>query len=160
MKPGLQIGNKAELEISVSEAMLATFGQRTVHRLFSTASLVHHMEWVSRQVLEPFLEDHEEGMGYHAEVSHLKPTLPGMKVMLKATVIAIRESKITCEVEAFHARGKIARGSVTQAVVEKAWLENKMKEMALVHQLSQDTESSARNLAASADQSHDSQARS
>lgn len=144
MKPGLKIGQTAELEITVTKEMVASFGGETVHHLYSTSTLVHHMEWAARKMIEPFFEEHEEGMGYHAEVSHLMPTIPGMKVKLKATVTALRDRKVVCDVEVFNPRGKIARGTVTQAIVEKSWLDNKIKEMALVHQLALEAEAGAR----------------
>jgi predicted thioesterase len=135
MKPELTVGKTEELEILVTPDMVAKFGDTTVHKLYATSALVHHMEWAARKILEPYLEEHEEGMGYHAEVSHLMPTIPGMKVKLKATVSDIRDRKVVCDIEAFNPRGKIARGTVTQAIVEKSWLDNKIKEMTLVHQL-------------------------
>lgn len=144
MKPGLKVGLSAEMEITVSSDMLAAFDGQTVHKLYSTSNLVHHMEWVARRILEPYFEEHEEGMGYYAAVSHLMPTICGMKVKLKATVRKIKDKKITCEVEAFNPRGKIARGTIVQAIVEKSWLENKIKEMTLVHQLAREAEAGAR----------------
>ncbi|HEY9869215.1 MAG TPA: thioesterase family protein [Candidatus Obscuribacterales bacterium] len=137
MKPGLTTGQTAEVEITVTADMLAAFNGEPVHDLYSTSALVHHMEWASRRLLLPYLEDHEEGMGSHVEVSHLALTLPGMKVRVKARVIEVRENKVVCEVEAFNPRGKIARGTVTQAVVEKSWLARKIKELSLIHQLAQ-----------------------
>jgi len=144
MKPGLEIGQTAEVEISVTTEMRAAFAGEMVHELYATSALVHHMEWVARKLILPYLESHEAGMGCHVEVSHLMLTLPGMKVRLKATVSDLRDSKIVCDVEAFNFRGRIARGTITQAIVEKAWLEKKMKEMAVVRNISQEAEPSAR----------------
>lgn len=140
MKPGLQIGQTAEIEITVEPEMRAQFEGQTVHHLFSTSSLVHQMEWVCRKIILPYLEPHEEGMGAQVDVSHLMLTPVGMKVKLKATVAEIRENKIVCEVEAYNVRGKIARGTITQAIVEKAWLANKMKELTVIEHIAKDAE--------------------
>ncbi len=137
MKPGLKIGETAEVEITVTPDVVATFEGETVHRLYATSSLVHQMEWAARRTILPYLEQHEEGMGYYVEVSHLAMTVPGMKVRVKATVTDIRDNKVLCDVEAFNPRGKIARGTVTQAIVEKSWLDKKIKELTLIHQLAQ-----------------------
>ncbi len=147
MKPGLKIGMTTELEVTVTPNMTAVFDGAEVHHLFSTSSLVQHLEWASRKLLEPYFDDNEEGMGYHIEVSHLMPTIPGMPVKLHATVCDIKDSKVVCEVEAFNPRGKIARGTVTQAVVAKSWLDNKIKEMALLHQLACEAEAALRKTA-------------
>lgn len=143
MKPGLKIGDSAEIEIKVTRDMRAAFGGITVHELFSTSSLVHHMEWAARKVLEQYLESDEEAMGYHVEVTHLMLTLIDMSVRVKATVTEIREKRIVCEVEAFNLRGKIARGLVTQSLVEKEWLDKKMKEMSVVNQIASHSSSQA-----------------
>lgn len=136
MKEGLKAGDWAEVEISVTKDMQASFAGQTIHELYSTSSLVHDMEWAARKVLAPYLEPDEEAMGSHVEVSHLMLTPVGMKVKVRATVKEIRDKKIVCEVEAFNRRGKIARGTVTQSLIEKEWLDKKVKEMTLVHQLS------------------------
>jgi fluoroacetyl-CoA thioesterase len=136
MKPGLTPGLTAELEVTVSPDMVAHFGGQVVHNLFSTSALVQSMEWAARRLIEPFLESHEEAMANHIEVSHLAMTLPTTDVLVRATLTEIRDRKIICDVEAFNSRGKLARGTVTQALVEKTWLDKKMKELALINQLS------------------------
>ncbi len=138
MKPGLTIGQTATLEVTVTTEMLANFGGENVHHLYATSALVLHMEWVCRKMIEPYIEEHEEGIGYRVKVSHLMPTIPHMTVKLKATIADIKDRKVTCDVEAFNLRGKIARGCVVQAIVEKSWLNHKIKELTLVHHLSKE----------------------
>lgn len=140
MKPGLKEGQTAEVEVTVTKDMLAAFDGDLVHELFSTSALIHHMEHAARKTILPYLEDHEEGMGCHINASHRMLTLPGMKVRLVATVIDIRDSKVECEVEAFNSRGKIARGTVVQAIVDKSWLSNKMREMQVVESIREQAE--------------------
>ena len=137
MKPGLKVGQSADVEIAVTSDVLAGFEGETVHELYATSALVHGMEWAARRTILPYLEPQEEGMGCHVEVSHLAMTVPGMKVRIKATIRAVRENKVVCDVEAFNQRGKIAKGTVTQAVVDKSWLDRKVKELALINQLAQ-----------------------
>lgn len=129
MKAGLKAGQAAELEITVNQDMLASFGGQMVHELYASSALVHHMEWVARRTILPYLEKHEEGMGCHLNVEHKSPTLPGMKVHLKAIVTSINGNKVECTVEAFNANGQIARGTIMQSIVEKSWLKKKLEEM-------------------------------
>ncbi|MBZ0187062.1 MAG: hypothetical protein K8F91_12515 [Candidatus Obscuribacterales bacterium] len=136
MKVGLAIGQTAEIEVAVSDAMTAAFEGITVHNLYATSALVHHMEFAARKLILSYLEPHEEGMDCHVQVSHLAPTLPGMTVTIRATISDIRDNKIQAEVEASNIRGKIARGEVTQAIIDKEWLEKRMKELGIVHHLS------------------------
>jgi predicted thioesterase len=143
MKAGLKVGDSAEAELIVTNEMNVAFEGQIVHELYSTSVLTHHMEWVSRKVIVDYLEDNEEAVGYHVDIYHLKPTLGGMKVRLKAAVSQINGNKIVTDVEAFNDLGKIARGHVTQALVGKAWLEQKRKEMSLIHGLSKEVQSAA-----------------
>ena len=139
MKAGLTVGQKATVEFMVSHDMFAQFEGAVVHPLLSTSSLVHQMEWAARKTILPYLEAHEEGMGARVDVHHLMPTPSGVNVTVRATVSNVRDNKVECEVEAWHFRGKIARGSVVQAIVEKSWLQNKIKEIEVVEQIIEHT---------------------
>jgi fluoroacetyl-CoA thioesterase len=132
MKPGLQVGQTAEIEIVVTPDMVAAFEGQTVHNLYSTASLVMHMELAARKTILPYLEPQEEGMGYRVEVDHMVFTPVGMKVKLRAVISAIRDNKIECEVEATNWKGKVAKGTVVQSIIQKSWLEKKVREMEVV----------------------------
>jgi fluoroacetyl-CoA thioesterase len=140
VKAGLQIGQTAEMEFTVTPEMRAQFGGETVHDLLSTSTLVHYMEWAARRIILPYIEEHEEGMGSHVDISHLMMTPVGMKIQLKATVTAIRENKVECDVEASNFRGKVAKATITQAIVQKQWLENKIREMALINSIVREQE--------------------
>ena len=140
MKPGIAVGHKAEAEVSVTDDMTVLFEGERIHDLYSTSALVHDMELVARRLLAEHMEEGEESMVYHADVSHLSMTLPGMTVKLTATVCEIRDNKIVAEVEATNVRGRIARGTITLAVVEKGWLDNRMKEIAIINSLAQAAE--------------------
>jgi predicted thioesterase len=135
VKPGLQKGQTAQVEITVTPDMSAHFEGHTVHPLYSTSSLIHHMEWTCRKTILPYLEPEEEGMGLHVDVSHLMLTPIGMNVKIKATITEVRDNRVVAEVEAHNWRGKVARGTITQAIVKKQWLENKINEMTVIDQL-------------------------
>jgi len=135
MKPELRIGLTAEIEVTVTKDMLAEFDGEEMQDVYATSALVHHAELVTRKLLLPHLDPQEQAMTSNIEVSHLVLTVPGMRVKVKAQVREIRDKKIVCDIEATHARGKVARGTLTQAIVEKSWLDNKIKEMSLINQL-------------------------
>ncbi len=139
MKPGLHSGQSTEIEVSVTRDMLAEFDGQAVNDLYATSALVHNIEQVTHGLLQPFLEEHEQAVTSYIEISHLMLTVTGMKVKLKATAVEIRENKVVCEIEAFNVRGKIAKGTVTQAIVEKHWLDKKVKEMSIINNLSSES---------------------
>jgi fluoroacetyl-CoA thioesterase len=132
MKSGLKKGQTAEIEFVVTADMFARFPTGVVHELLSTSALMQQMEWAARQIILPYLEPHEEGMGARVEVHHSMLTPEGITVTVKATVVEVHNNKIECEVEASHFRGKVAKGTVVQAIVEKSWIDKKIREMEVV----------------------------
>ncbi len=124
MKPGLQRGNKATVEVVVTEDMCPAFDGVVVHRVYSTWSLAHHMEIAARKVLAPHLEDDEEGIGTHLSIDHLSPTPVGKSVRVIAVATEVTKDKLVCEVEAFDGDRMIARGKQVQRVLSKTKLES------------------------------------
>ncbi len=145
MKPGFCPGLTAQIEVEVSKDMLAEFDGEVMQDLYATSALVHHSELAARQLLLPYLQPHEQAMTSNIEVSHLILTVPGMKIQVKAKVSEIRDNKIVCEIEAATGRGKVARGTLTQAIVEKSWLDKKIKEMSLINHLAIEAEVAAKS---------------
>jgi predicted thioesterase len=135
MKPGLQEGQVAESQFTVTPQMFALFQGQTVHELLSTSALVHQLEWAARKTILPYLEPHEEGIGARVEVHHLTMTPAGAEVTVRARVSNVHGNKVECEVEAFNLRSKIARGKVVQAIVDRAWLARKQAELQLAEDL-------------------------
>ena len=132
MKHGLQPGQTAEIEFTVTPQMFARFDGVTVHELLSTSELAHQMEWAARKTILNYLEPHEEGMGAHVDLHHLMMTRAGTKVKVKATIADIRDNKVECDVEATSHRGKVAKGTILQVIVDKTWLTKKIQEMEVV----------------------------
>ena len=117
MKTGLAVGHTYEYSLQVTEAMKARFGEVEVHDLYSTASMITHMEWAARQHILPYLEPGEEGVGYHIDVKHLNPTPIGAMVRVKSTVTQIEPKRVISFVEAWNDETKIGEGTITQALV-------------------------------------------
>lgn len=53
MKPGLQIGNQAVIRAVVSPEMFAQFEGEVIHPVYSTVTMIYHMEWASRLLITP-----------------------------------------------------------------------------------------------------------
>jgi predicted thioesterase len=119
MKPGLAPGTSAEVVIEVTEDMCPAFDGVVVHRVYSTWSLAHHMELAARQVLVPYLEDHEEGLGTHLSIDHLGPTPVGKQVRIVATARAVSEHRLLCDVQAYDGDRLISRGEQVQRVLPR-----------------------------------------
>ncbi|MGC4377837.1 thioesterase family protein [Fictibacillus sp. Mic-4] len=129
MKPGMNIGNKATITAVVTPEMFAQFEGNLVHPAYSTVSMVYHMEWAARQIILPYLEDHEEGIGGGVTARHLAPTPEGMKLEITATLREIKGKAVICDVEVRNERTVVGEGEVTQFILPKEAIREKLKKM-------------------------------
>lgn len=123
MKPGFDPGVCAEVEVTVTPEMQAAFDGKVIHRVYSTWSMVEHMEHAARKVLEPYLEPHEEGVGHAIHVTHLAPAPVGETVRARAVLERVEGNRIICRVEAWCGETKIGEGTQVQVVLPKEKLE-------------------------------------
>lgn len=128
MKPGMELGQTATITAEVTEDMYAQFEGRVVHEAYSTVSMVYHMEWAARQIILPYIEDHEEGIGASVSVKHVAPTALGTNVKVTATVTELKKNLVITEVEARNDKQIIGVGKVTQAILPKEDIEKKLAE--------------------------------
>ncbi|BDG46873.1 thioesterase [Parageobacillus sp. KH3-4] len=119
MKPGMKVGDTAVVKAVVTPDMFAQFEGNVVHRAYSTVSMVYHMEWASRKIILPYLEEHEEGMGAAVFVKHIAPTAEGSTVTVTATVTELRDNVVVTKVEAKNEMHVIGIGEVKQVIVLK-----------------------------------------
>jgi fluoroacetyl-CoA thioesterase len=119
MKSGLEIGTKATIKITVTTEMFAQFDGIVVHRAYSTVAMVYHMEWVSRLIILPFLEEGEEGMGGAVSVKHLAPSPEGARLTIIAEQIKCDGNILLTKTEVSHGDQPIGIGEVKQVIVSK-----------------------------------------
>jgi len=128
MKPGMEVGQTATITAQVTEDMFAQFEGNVVHEAYSTVSMVYHMEWAARQIILPYIEDHEEGIGAAVSVKHVAPTAVGTNVYVTAKLTELKNNVIITEVEAKNDKGVIGAGKVTQAILPKEEIHQKLAE--------------------------------
>lgn len=98
--------------------MTARIGEREIHPALGTVPLVREMEEICREMLEPHLEDGEEGVGYALSVEHRSPAPVGAEVTLTAEAAAVDTRRLLCEVTVRDRSGRlVATGSFEQRVV-------------------------------------------
>lgn len=120
MKQGLQPGAEATVTITVTPEMLATFEELgPVHPLYSTWSMVRHMELACRKIILPYLEPDEDAVGHSISVTHLAPTRVGERVTARARLVEVNGRRIVCAVEVFNEREKIGEGTQVQMLVPR-----------------------------------------
>jgi len=123
MLPSLQLGNSAEVTITVTDDMCPAFDGVVVHRVYSTWSMAHHMELAARKVLAPHLEAHEEGIGSHLSIDHLAPAPLDHRVRVSAQAIEIGPTTLVCQCLAYDGPRLIGRGTQIQRILPKTKLQ-------------------------------------
>ncbi|PPA72275.1 thioesterase family protein [Jeotgalibacillus proteolyticus] len=123
MRNGLTIGSGRSLQFTVTETMVPNFDGAVIHPLCSTVTLVYYMEWASRKIIEPYLEDHEEGMGVEIEIKHMAAAAVGAEIAVEATVIALTERAIYTQIIAKTGSKRIAAGKMKQSVLPRKVIE-------------------------------------
>ncbi|TLS38108.1 thioesterase family protein [Pseudalkalibacillus caeni] len=131
MKPGMEIGQKATIYATVTPDMFAQFEGNVVHPAYSTVSMVYHMEWAARQIILPYLEDHEEGIGGGVTASHNNPTPAGAEIKVTATLTKLKGKAVICDVEVFNGDILVGKGEVTQFILPKEAIKKKLDELSV-----------------------------
>ncbi|WP_338779630.1 thioesterase [Metabacillus sp. FJAT-52054] len=128
MKKGMELGCQAVCEVMVTPDMFAQFEGKVVHPVYSTVSMVHSMEWASRKIILPFLEDWEEGMGASVKLKHIAPAGEGSLVRVVATLVKKERNLVYTDVEAYTNNRLIGKGEVVQVILQKEEISSKIQQ--------------------------------
>jgi fluoroacetyl-CoA thioesterase len=87
--------------------------------MYSTPTMVGHIEGLCLKMMIPFQGPAESSVGYKVEVKHMAPTPIGMKVTVKAKCIESDERKAVFEVEVYNETGaRIGEGKHERRAVD------------------------------------------
>lgn len=134
MRPGLAVGNQAELHWQVTAEHVIHLGYPSPSvgkdwllsdrpipdhsvPVFSTPNMILMMERAARRAIEPFLEAGEESVGAAVHIEHLAGTPIGSQVRAVAKVTHIEKRVIDFEITAYDNFEMIGRGTHRRAVV-------------------------------------------
>lgn len=129
MKPGMEVGQQATINVKVTPDMFAQFEGNIVHPAYSTVSMVYHMEWAARQIILPYLEEHEEGIGGGVSAKHLNPTPVDSEISVIATLREVKGKAVICDLEVRNEKEKVGEGEVTQYILPKQMIQEKIESM-------------------------------
>ena len=119
MKDSFEPGIVRQIEVVVTEDMCPAFDGIVVHRVYSTWSMVHHMELAARRVLVDYLEEDEEGIGTRIAVDHRSPAAVGTRVRVRAELTELQRNRVVCKVTAWQGDRLIGEGEQIQVVMKK-----------------------------------------
>ncbi len=130
MKEGLRAGVAATVEDVVTEAMRPAFNGMLIHPVYGTAAMVYHMEWAARQVILPYLEEEEDGVGTGVQVCHIHPAPVGARVLARAVCIAVEDSgRVVCNVSVWNNQVLLGEGQVEQRILLKRVLQDRFHDL-------------------------------
>jgi fluoroacetyl-CoA thioesterase len=123
MQASLKAGLTARLNYTVPE-------QRTVPYLLpeseyfsvlpavlATGYLVGIVEWACMSAVHGHLDDGEQTLGIHVDLSHEAPTPVGSLLTVEATLEAVEGKRLTFSVHAFDDAATVCRGVHCRAVI-------------------------------------------
>ncbi len=120
MRTGLKAGLTVDMPAKVERHMKPHLQGLVRHPLYATWAMVYHMETVSRMLLAPYLEPHEEAVGGGVLVKHLRPARVGAPLHVVARLVRVRGSRVYTRAE-IHSRGrKLGEGSILQVVMSRS----------------------------------------
>ena len=106
------------MDVRVTARMAAKVGGKQIHPVYGTSSLVEHVELLCRKLLEPHLEDGEDGVGYRIDLTHREPVPIGAHLTMTATVADVSPQRLVCEIVVRHEGRQVVRGTFEQRVVD------------------------------------------
>ncbi|MDQ0218729.1 thioesterase [Peribacillus cavernae] len=127
MKAGMQVGQTATFNCEVTSEMFAQFEGAIVHPVYSTVSMVYHMELTSRKLILPYLEEHEEGMGSAVSLKHIAPATDRNRIQVTATISKLEKNLVFTEVQTFNETRIIGKGTVVQIILPKDEITRKIE---------------------------------
>ena len=116
----IPVGAKREDRLLVTGEVAISFLGMEAARVLSTPHLIGHLEMTARNLIKEHLPPGWDSVGTHVDLKHLAATPIGMSVRLCAEVISSGDRRVTCRVEAWDEREKIAEGTHERALVDVA----------------------------------------
>ncbi len=114
VKPGTTL----ERKIVVSEQDAISFLGVDVKPSLASPRMIGHMEFACRDAVLPHLDEGQDTVGTHVNVSHLAATPLGDEVTYRATVIEVEGRKLTFEVEARDSRDVVGKGTHERYIID------------------------------------------
>ncbi len=111
---------------------------QVIPAVFATGYLVALIEWTCIQHLAPHLSEGQGSVGAHIDVSHVAPTLPGMRVTVEVTCTSVDETSASWSVLARDDAGTISTGEHHRGILDRARFVLGIERRCLPHTAHQD----------------------
>ena len=129
LQPGITLTSRIDIDAGRTIGFLGDDS-----RVYATPFVLYDVEVLCQSLIKAHLDDSEDTVGSHVDISHLAPTPLGMWVEIKVTITAVKGRKVDLAFECRDALDTIAKGTHTRFVVDKIktaeQIKNKMKKTA------------------------------
>ena len=122
----LKEGLKCTKEYTVEEKMLAVSVGSGDLPVLATPTLLAQAEHAAMLTVAPQLEPSDSTVGGYLAFKHLRPTALGGHYTVHAELKEVRGKKLSFELSAFDAKGKIGEGSHVRFIVDRKQFLSKM----------------------------------
>lgn len=119
----MEIGLKHEIEIIVTENMLANAVGSGLVDVLATPMMIANMEKVSAECVAPYIGEGNVTVGTLVNVTHIAATPKDAAVTFKTELVEIAGKILTFKVEAYDCKDKIGEGTHSRAIVGKEHFE-------------------------------------
>jgi fluoroacetyl-CoA thioesterase len=116
----IPVGARREERLLVTGEVAIDFLGMEAGRVLSTPHLIGYLEMTARNLIKEHQAPGWDSVGTHVDLKHLAATPIGMAVRLCAEVISSGDRRVTCRVEAYDEREKIAEGTHERVLVDVA----------------------------------------
>ena len=127
MNEKLETGLTRSARISVDDTRTISF-MGDEGRVYATPELVRDIEMTCRDLLLEVIDDGQDSVGTHIDVSHIAATPIGMWAEIKVTVTAVDGRAVTFEIDARDPVEQICHGKHSRFIVDIAKTIARLKE--------------------------------
>lgn len=115
MKDGLILGLTHKQTYVTDPEMRA---RQLTSDVLSTPAMIGLMERTCVDLLEPYLGENEQTVGFHVDVRHVAPTRIGQSITVTAELLELKDNKLRFAVSASNDQGvKIGEGIHRRALI-------------------------------------------
>jgi predicted thioesterase len=122
------IGAKREERILVTTEVAISFLNMEEARVLATPQMIRYMEWTSRNLVHPMLDEGYDTVGTHVNVSHVAAAPIGSVVIFTSEIIAVRDRRVEFRVSARTEEEVVGEGTHERGIINVAKFATRLAE--------------------------------
>jgi len=126
----VETGRKHEERLLVTSEVAISFLELDEARVLATPQMIRYMEWTSRNLVKPMLEEGYDTVGTHVNVSHVAAAPIGSVVTFTSEIIRVEDRRVEFRVVATTEKELIGEGTHERAIINVAKFATRLAEKA------------------------------